>query len=411
MYMDGWPDPPRRAVVRRDVADPPGRPVSPNWWLALASYHIEHMDPRFLTIEERERIRRSQLAAWILLSFLIVDGLLVPIGLSDPDTMLAIAVVAVGFIIGIALNRTGHVSIAGWLVVALVDLGVMASLLSQTGLTVDSLPAYDLMLAAVVIAASILGPAAAAIVAAANIVLICGDFFLQAHAPDLNTDLAGYPSTTVGVLSLLGRPVGLQIVITVVAVLWVAGTERAIRRANNAEEIAALEHAVAEQRRQLETGVAQLLQTHVRLANGDFGARAPILHQDNMLWQVASSLNNLIARMQRMANADLQVQRATDEAQRLLAALRDAQAGRVPLWPAPSGTLIDPLITFFRGASGAAPTPMQPPPHVGRVPPPPSGPRGGPSGGEWRDPGADGTQGAPSGWGEWPPQGPRSQPL
>ena len=117
---------------------------------------------------------------------------------------------------GILFNRIGQITLVGWLVVALVDLGVMASLLSVgTGLTVDSLPAYDLMLAAVVIAASILGPTSAIVVSAINIILICGDFFVQPHAPDLVTDLAGYPGISDGVLALLGRPVGLHLIITV----------------------------------------------------------------------------------------------------------------------------------------------------------------------------------------------------
>lgn len=326
-----------------------------SWWVRATSYG-SYGGQR--TIEERERVRRSQLASWILLAFLIVDALLIPIGLSDPGTLAAIGVVFVGLLAGILFNRIGRVALVGWLVVVLVDLGVMASLLSAGSLTVDSLPAYDLMLAAVVIAASILGPISAVVVSAINIALICGDFFLQPHAPDLITDLAGYPDPSIGALSLLGRPVGLHIIITVVSILWVVGAERAIRRADSAEEIAQLEHAVAEQRRQLEIGVTQLLQTHVRLANGDFSARAPTLQRDNILWQVSVSLNNLIGRMQRLASADVQMQRAFEESQRLLAALRDAQAGRQPHWPEPSGTFVDPLVQFFHSTSSGSSAPQ-----------------------------------------------------
>src|SRR5690348_1810676 len=322
----------------------PPRTAGGSWWVratSYGSYGSQH------TIEERERVRRSQLASWILLAFLIVDALLIPIGLSDPGTLAAIGVVFVGLLVGIFFNRIGRVAFVGWLVVVLVDVGVMGSLLSSGSLTVDSLPAYDLMLAAVVIAASILGPISAVVVAAINIALICGDFFLQPHAPDLITDLTGYPDPSIGALSLLGRPIGLHIIITVVSILWVVGAERAIRRADRAEEIAQLEHAVAEQRRQLEIGVTQLLQTHVRLANGGFSARAPTLQRDNILWQVSVSLNNLIGRMQRLASADVQLQRAFEESQRLLAALRDAQAGRQPRWPELTGTFVDPLVQFF----------------------------------------------------------------
>jgi hypothetical protein len=344
--MERWSGPAEDAAERRNQQSPWNRGA---WWVRVTSYGFGQPQR---TIEERERVRRSQLASWILLAFLIVDVLLIPIGLSDPGTLAAIAVVFIGLLGGIVVNRSGRVEFVGWLVVALVDIGVMASLLvSGTGLTVDSLPAYDLMIASVVIAASILGPTAAIAVSTINIILICGDFFLQPHAHDLVADLATYPGIFDGALALLGRPVGLHIIITVVAILWVVGTNRAIRRADRAEEIAQLEHAVAEQRRQLEVGVAQLLQTHVRLANGDFSARAPTLQRDNMLWQVAVSLNNLIGRMQRLATADIHLQRASEESQLLLAALRDARAGRQARWPEPSGTFVDPLVQFFQVAA------------------------------------------------------------
>lgn len=345
--MDHWPGSSSETTQRQNERS--RQQAGGAWWVRTTSYSS---DGPHWTIEERERVRRSQLASWILLAFLIVDALLIPIGIGDPGTMAAVGMVFVGLLIGIVFNRLGRVEFVGWLVVALVNLGVMASLLSMgSGLTVDSLPAYDLMIAAVVIAASILGPVSAVVVSAINIALICGDFLWQPHAPDLVADLAGYPSASVGMLALLGRPVGLHIIITVVAILWVVGANRAIRRADRAEEIAQLEHAVAEQRRQLEVGIAQILQTHVRLANGDFSARAPTLQRDNMLWQVAVSLNNLIGRMQRLAAMDVQMQRATEQAQRLLTALRDAQLGRQPRWPELSGTFVDPLVQFFHTAS------------------------------------------------------------
>src|SRR5260370_40527739 len=132
--------------------------------------------------------------------------------------------------------------------------------------------------------------------------------------------------------------------------LWVRGPGAAVRRAERAEEIDALEHMIAEQKRQLDIGVQQILQTHIRAANGDFGARAP-LGQDNALWQISSSLNNLLARLQRAGNAEYSLQRTEEELQRLAAALQDAQSGRRPIWPAPSGTSVDPIIEIITGSS------------------------------------------------------------
>jgi hypothetical protein len=134
--MERWSGSAEDAAERRNQQPPRS---GGTWWVRVTSYGFGQPQR---TIEERERVRRSQLASWILLSFLIVDVLLIPIGLSDPGTLAAIAVVFVGLLGGIVVNRTGRVEIVGWLVVALVDIGVMASLLAAgTGLTVDSLPA------------------------------------------------------------------------------------------------------------------------------------------------------------------------------------------------------------------------------------------------------------------------------
>jgi hypothetical protein len=127
--------------------------------------------------------------------------------------------------------------------------------------------------------------------------------------------------------------------------------EGAIHRADRAEEIAALEHQIAAQKQQLEYGMQQILQTHVRAANGDLSARAP-LAQDNMLWQIAQSLNNLLTRLQRSGGADFTLQRTEEELRRLAAAIDDANAGRQPIWPSLSGTPADIIIERITRAGG-----------------------------------------------------------
>jgi hypothetical protein len=99
----------------------------------------------------------------------------------------------------------------------------------------------------------------------------------------------------------------LQLITVAVLYLWARSTENAIMRADRAEEIATFERHEKEQRekeleqkRRLDAGIQQILQTHVAVANGDFTARAP-LSQDHVLWQVAKALNNLIAHIQRLS--------------------------------------------------------------------------------------------------------------
>jgi hypothetical protein len=254
------------------------------------------------------------------------------------------------------------------------------------------LPGYDLLAVTVLVGASILPRRATFAVAAFNIAVICADYFVQPHAPDLVKEYAQFSGPTEAALVLLARPIALQVILAVIAYLWVRGTDDAIRRADRAEEIAALEHSIADQKRQLDLGIQQILQVHIRAANGDFTARAP-LGQENVLWQIAASLNNLLARLQRAGQAEHQLRRTEEELVRLATAIDDAQSGRRPIWPAPSGTAADLIIERInRGARPQPPlsrgsdrpyseplTPSAAPPSQGYVPaplPPLTGPAG-----------------------------------
>jgi hypothetical protein len=326
-------------------------------WLRLTSWG---WDQPLRSIADRERARRSRLASWIILGLIVGGLILVPEGLADPRSGIAALVFEASLVLAALLNRTGLVGYAGGLIVLLLSAAVMSVLLLQpTGLTLDAIPSYDLLAVGVVVAASVLRRGMAFIVAGFNISLICLDYFLQQHFTDLTNDINAIGSPTAAAFFLLGRPIALEVILALVAYLWVRGADEAIRRADRAEEIAALEHMIAEQKRQLDIGVQQILQTHIRAANGDFGARAP-LGQDNSLWQISSSLNNLLARLQRAGNAEYRLQRTEEELQRLAAALQDAQSGRRPIWPAPSGTSVDPIIDIITGGTRRSLPPQSP---------------------------------------------------
>jgi hypothetical protein len=196
---------------------------------------------------------------------------------------------------------------------------------------------------AVIVAASLLPRGSVFLVAIITSTLICLDFFLQPQALDLQQDLASYSSLLAGEVTLLARPIALQVLVATVAFLWVRGTERAIARADRAEELAALEHAFAEQRRQLEAGVEDILHVLVLVANGQYNVRvSPI--QEPQLWQVGSALNILLNRLQRASMTEYEYQRTREEIEHLAASLAAAQAGRPPQWPLLSGTPVDMLL-------------------------------------------------------------------
>jgi len=139
------------------------------------------------------------------------------------------------------------------------------------------------------------------------------------------------------------------------------------------EEIMALQQAITKQKQELEDGIQQILETHIHVANGDFSMRAP-LTQDHLLWQIAHSLNNLLARLQRLSQAEAELQQTTfefrrqmgstqaeaqqikaelqqiyAETQHLVETLREAKVREHPIRISSSRTLLDPLCRELAG--------------------------------------------------------------
>jgi len=189
-----------------------------------------------------------------------------------------------------------------------------------------------------------------------------GDILLQPHVASMNVLF----QSSDGLLTLMARPVAFQIIIGAIGFLWARNTVESIRRADRAEELAELERRELDRTHELEEGVRQLLAVHVHLANGDFNVRAPAI-RNSLLWQIGSSLNNLIARLGRLAQADFVLRRTQEEANRVTEAIYMFNSGRQPIWPAPSNTPLDRVVDVLRGsltphAGGGAPTPQQLPP-------------------------------------------------
>jgi hypothetical protein len=339
-------------LMLQDTYASPSGGRSYNWWLRLTS--VAPRENRY-DLNGRERARRSVLASWLILGLVVADLILIPLAIGYNGTIIAIVSVFVGLAFAAFFNRHGWVTLAGILLVALITAGIFGSIATEpAGLGMFDLPGYDLLAVTVVVGASILPPVSAFIIAGVNCVLIVIDFLLQPHATDVNANI-----NINGAIALVARPIALLIIVAVVAYLWVRGTGDQIIRADRAEEMAALEHAYALQRQQLEIGVQQILATHVRIANGDYNARAP-LSQDNALWQIASSLNNLVSRFRTIADqtnrVGYQLQRTEEEIHRLAIALRDLQGGRRPIWPAPSRTAVDELLPILAGRDRKQPT-------------------------------------------------------
>jgi hypothetical protein len=319
------------------------------FWLSLTG---PRADAPQATIQQRTNLRRARLSSSIILGmFLLAIGVL-PLGLEDPThaTLGADVLLFAACVIAAALNRFGQTTAAGMVLVLVLMAAIMGAVLGSHFLDFIFLPAFDLLALVVIVAALVLPRWLMWVTALLAMGFVVADLLLQPRSKALETFVQQY-----GPYSLMGRPV-IAILITAILVhLLSSSLEVEIQRGDRAEEIAALEHAVAEQRRQLEIGAQQILETHVRVANGDFSARA-MVSQGNMLWQVAASLNNLLGRLQKAGQAEYQLRRTEDELRRLATAIDDAQGGKHPIWPAPSGTAADLIIErIVRSRPGTAP--------------------------------------------------------
>lgn len=316
------------------------------WWYQLAAPE----EPQNATPQDRERIRAGRLSSIILLMTFCFGLAQLPNALSSVNRLFLIIVLAamcinVGAFI---LNRRGQVVAVGIVMVMVVELAfIIVVVTSPTGLTSRSLTTFYLLVVTELIAVSLLPPKSVFLVALCNALFTWAAISFLHHTADL---IISTPATYYGALA---GPLVLQIIVALVTYLWARGAQQAIDRA---ERVAALERALAErdrdaaeQKEQLEQGIQQILQTHIQAANGNFNVRAP-LARENVLWQVAYGLNNLLARLQRATQSEHELQRTGAEVTRLIDIVRNARARRHPIQAPKSGTVLDPLAQELTGS-------------------------------------------------------------
>lgn len=315
------------------------------WWYGIAAPD----EPENATPQDRELVRAGRLSSIILLITFCFGLAQLPNALNSLNHLfLFILLIAMAITLGaMVLNRRGRVRAVGTMMVIVVEAAfILIVSTSPTGLSSRSLTTFYSLVLTELIAVSLLPPRTVFLVALCNGLFTWLAISFLPHTTDLKI---ATPSTY---YSALAGPLVLQLIVALVTYLWVEGAREAIARA---EQVAALERALAErdraeaeQKQQLEQGIQQILQTHIQVANGNFEARAP-LARENILWQVAYGLNNLLARLQRATQSEHELQRTGIEAARLTEAVRHAKVKRYPIQTQKNGTLLDPLAQELTG--------------------------------------------------------------
>lgn len=318
------------------------------WWLNLTA------PPRpthVVSVAARERLRKAELTSFSILAIFAFLIALISNSLADPANAEAVGAMAIFLFIAALLNRTGHTASAAYLVPgAMMLLLALAILQEKGGLRLILLPAYDLFVIPTILVAFIGNRRAPWFFAALAILFVVGTYLLEPHQAaqvnGISFDELSQEQQTFGIWGMLNRHVALLFFAALFGWMGARSVDFAIARADRAEELARLEHAYAEQSMQLEQGIRAIQQTHIKVANGDYNARAP-LAEDHILWQISNALNNLILRLNRSVQAEHMLRRTELEVTRLKEEIQRAKSGQIPIWPQPSGTPLDPIIAEF----------------------------------------------------------------
>jgi hypothetical protein len=269
------------------------------WWYRLSA---PSEPERSASFKEMERFRRGRTGSQIILALYLLLIISVFAGFVGTNRYLIPIVIGstLPLIVATVLNRLGKVTAAGILIVlTFVAFPIANIVTTPSGLSMLVLPLFGLLILPLLCAVSFLPPWWVFVVALGNCLFTWFSLTLLPRTAELDAILA------IAFAGIIVPIIFSQVIVSVVAYAWVQGTTQALIRANNAEEIARLEHDLglqaeeaAQQKRQLETSVQKIVETHMRVANGDLNARVP-LTDENVLWQISGPLNNLLARTQR----------------------------------------------------------------------------------------------------------------
>ena len=316
------------------------------WWLRLTAPSGAQDYSDAPTRLQRDRLRRAGLTSLVALFLLAAPLLLLQQALTDLATAAGIVVMMFITVTALVLNRFGKQALAALLLVLSLDIIIEGTLVSaKGGLGSGWLLTFDLFIIPLITVGILLSRKYLWLFMLLHIAFIIGDFYLLPHAPDLDALVLLWHGPAIA----FARPVIIQFGGCLLSFIEVQSTDQAITRADRAEEVVALRQSIVEEKQQLEVGIREIIQIIVKAANGHFTVRAS-LPQENILWQIATSLNTLFARLQSYKQVEVTLNQTEQEARRLAEALHMARTGQHAIWPMPSGGPLDPLIREIRAS-------------------------------------------------------------
>ncbi|GLV53426.1 hypothetical protein KDH_02800 [Dictyobacter sp. S3.2.2.5] len=330
-------------------------PENTSWWLRLTAPPGTQSYDIIPDRKARDRLRKAGLISGVA-PFVFFAPLLLAGQAADPSTLTAIGVCMAASVVALVFNRLGQQTVAALLLILAMDAVIESALLRAPGGLGDAwLLTFDLFLLPLFLPGMLLSRNAIWFFLVLHVAFILGDFYLLPHSADLDTLVAHWGQSVA-----FARPLILEIGIGLLCFFQVRSTDQAIARADRAEEIAALQRIIADQKEQLEADIYKLSEVLSQAANGRFNVRADV-ERGNILWRVASQTNMLLTRLQTSRQSDAVLKQTEIEVARLIDAIRASKRGEQVIWPLPSGGLADGLIAELRNMPASSGTGSTPP--------------------------------------------------
>ncbi len=300
------------------------------------------------SFEERELFRRGRTGSRITIFLYILVFLSFPAAAAGSNSLLVAILIIDLFVLtfAIVLNRFRRVSAAGIMVVLCMAASPTVNILTTPGgVNTSALPIFGLLVVPLMCAVSFLPAWWVFVVGAANCLFALYALKVLPSSGELHQVLnTAFPGIFIPIV------IG-QVLVSIVAFLWVSGATQALRRADRAEVIVKLEadeikrqEAQIEISKQVEDGIQQILTTlNSVVAQNDFAMRVP-LKQENILWRVGRSINNLLARLQGLKRDHEELKRTHAVATVIAEYMKEGQPIKLETW---TGTAFDPIIMAY----------------------------------------------------------------
>jgi hypothetical protein len=294
---------------------------------------------------QREVDRKARSLSSVAAFFLCVLLLFLPacffMGMT---TIVADVIAIVGTLIGLVVNRLGNTRMAGILIVLGAEIALATAILLKGPFEPADIQLYDLYALIILLVASLLPPRTLLLFAAAHSAFIIVELYIHPDTPALAQNLQPQAQ----LFPAMVRSVGLQLLGSTVAYLWVRSATRAIERANRAVMVATLEHTIAEERafserekQELEESIQQLIQAQMAATRGQIANQIPY-PPAKVLWPLVGAMNLLWTRFQRVQQIEHEHQHLQHVISSYIRIVQQERHASLPL--VQTGTILDQLI-------------------------------------------------------------------